>query len=1000
MNAGAFAFAGGNSAVKSSLVESVGVWKDFRKNDYPFHIQTVAFDEKTGTLIISEPPPHVTLDDFKKINPVLEQAVISEEHPIGYDGWVKDLIVPLPEMDKAARQNLFDQINVYLFHTSYKSDVLSLPVNKSSFDKTALDVTVTNADLQDWLITKNEVFESLMTGEQVQFNNLVSQKKSGVYLSSETGLVVWAIDRKKPLNDYLAQARQFALDSDLIVGAISNADMLAIVGRERILPTDVFPPLRTETIMRLAAITNPDLAQSYERKYVFAGKFNEKDDWAPIYLSDELIDSEYGSLLNITDQILKSWSMHGTISYRGFESYKLPKDYPFGDKTLMEFLNINEVTFNWNTFGVGYSSEDSGKRIFALNRTGALPTSYLGENEDNYSQAEEIGYKYFAEIGDANLTRVVQYAGLYQIFQDSKVTIPKDYASFPKYVPDNKDLYNELFGIIKEIKDLSAEDIESFPKNDKFEKFAANLNTIRNFNNPKDLEAAVRSMLEPRNLSNETNKKMAAFQKSFDTLLKQELQTEASLKAKVKRHDEIVSFYNANCVGINLPTAEYNKCLGYRSQVSRLEVEIKNLENKDYSLQLQIINLASSFGVFYQFNEALREAFDFLSIINSFYNPSEVNRLREVYLKSLPTRNSGWIHTPSIVISSSDDIGAIGGHNLGSKITIFKTGKVLPGKVQIVEQNGKQVIIANSNDMSKISALVRNAAVKSRDSVSLKKYLEQNLVVQKPVLPVAKKTRLELPTEVSGKTPTRVGNFLPRTENQGWISNRKTDAFNDDFVRIMKRDDGTEIINYRNRETLANSPTSRNDFLKNMRFEENVPVKIKLENFSEGEANVLMKNMELNYPNHQKMGFIRRIKSSGGKYLAGDYNLAQAKISAPKIETVRRNGAEVTRVSIDVEVPPVAPNNPKLFFRVVNFFKGAVGKVKQQQIVQKFQMLLNSKLRVAKYSSETDAQKIASEVKSEIEKAFPDGFDADVYFYDATVSENLNLNVENDANAE
>src|SRR5262249_17486653 len=149
------------------------------------------------------------------------------------------------------------------------------------------------------------------------------------------------------------ELRQFALDSDLILGAVKKGDCVLAVARERSVPIDVLPPLRTETILQLAKANTDELAQSYERNNVLAGKLPPSagpdmgKDWAPIYLSGELIDTEYGSLLNLTDQLLKSWSMAGHVSYDHF-SYPAPTEFPLG-VALTEFAHTMEVTFNWNT---------------------------------------------------------------------------------------------------------------------------------------------------------------------------------------------------------------------------------------------------------------------------------------------------------------------------------------------------------------------------------------------------------------------------------------------------------------------------------------------------------------------------------------------------------------------------------------------------------------------------------------------------------------------------
>src|SRR5205814_1232991 len=158
---------------------------------------------------------------------------------------------------------------------------------------------------------------------------------------------------RQDLSRFTRDARQFVADSDLIVGAIPGSTHVAIVARERQLTLDALPPLRTETILLLASVDEDELAQSYERNLFGAGKLETNDDWAPIYLSDALIDTEYGSLLNITDQLLKSWTNVGRVKYSTFV-YPDPAAWPF-QRPLPELLGSRSLTYNWNTKGVGYA---------------------------------------------------------------------------------------------------------------------------------------------------------------------------------------------------------------------------------------------------------------------------------------------------------------------------------------------------------------------------------------------------------------------------------------------------------------------------------------------------------------------------------------------------------------------------------------------------------------------------------------------------------------------
>jgi hypothetical protein len=967
-------------------------WETFRRT-FPYHIQGVAYDQRSGDLIISEPPPHVTFKKFQEMFPELTQLEVKET-PVGCDGWVKDIVAQVPPMEEPKRRDLFDRINLYLFHTTYKADVLNLPARRANLDNTdlPLDVTVTSADLNDWLLNKNESFESVVTGEQMAFSEIVSQKKSGVYFSDAPGLIIWAIDRKKSLDNYSAEARQFTVDADLIVGAVSDAEMLVIAGRKRILPLDAFPPLRTETILQLAAVKNADLAQSYERKYPFAGKFNDKDDWAPIYLSDELIDTEYGSLLNITDQILKSWSQAGTVSYINFDDYQKPKTFPFGDKTLNEYLNLGSVTFNWNTFGVGYASEIKGKRIFAINRTGALPTSYLGEQEDNYSEAEEKGYKYFAEIGDPNLTRVVQYAALYQIFQDSPVSIKKT-ADTPKYTPDTTSLYEELLKKILMIKMLPDEDVAEMKTDKDFKEFADAVTTIKAFNNFEEIEAAAKSVLDPRNSNNQTNQKYVQYEAAKNAVLRELRLLQGLYDSKLVARNRVTVNFNNTCV----PRGEAVRCNGLISTRNRLDNELAQLSNTYLTRSGKLGELDRTFGIYVDFSDALNKAFSFLSRYNSSLAPEEINRMKEIYLASLPKRESNWIHTPSIVVSSSNKLKAIGGHNLAAKITTFRTGNVPAGKVLISRIGGKQVITTNAGDIGKVSSLVRKAGARggNADLNALKFNLERELISKPVTIPKPQSSALKFPA-----APRAIKRS---SEKIGWDSTGKINAIEDDVVTITKLDNGSEDIFYRQRKITADTPTSRNDYISSIKYGGKDPARIRMIGFSADEAKALKTSLSIRTSPGERTGIIRLIKDFGtGKTrLVKDYNFSNASISPPQFEVIGSGVGAKTRATIDLVIPRSSPASSGLSLRIVKIFKGVVSKVREQQITQRLTALFNHKFKTQPYAAETDVNLVMTEIRNEIKAEFPDVQEVKFFSYDdITVSDNLKLDKDDDTYAE
>ncbi|HEX9460358.1 MAG TPA: hypothetical protein VGA84_14490 [Thermoanaerobaculia bacterium] len=396
----------------------------FRKT-FPFHTQVLALSgpasDRSRTLIVSEPPPDLKVGDvLAPLAKVLRNHVVHSTD-VGHDGWVKDVVASISGSDADISYALSVE-NRRIFGTSYKSYVLPLPA-KRSVAASNLDLNVTAAELQQWL-KSDAPFAPVEGGTALRPSEIVQTTAAKVYVSRSPGLVAWWLPRDVAVSDCRVQVRQFAIDSDLVIGAAAKPTGVLILGRERRVPVDLLPPLRYETVELLAAAqrgSKGKLAQSYERRHPFAGRMSDGRDWAPILLSPELIDTEYGSLLNITDQLLKGWSNAGKTHYVKFK-YPLPGQYPFGNEPINRKLGARSLVYNWNTKGAGYVVAADDGKFFAMNRAGALPVTYIPEGMSSkevgaeVTSAEDAAYNYFAQSNDPNLVRVVQYAAMYQIF--------------------------------------------------------------------------------------------------------------------------------------------------------------------------------------------------------------------------------------------------------------------------------------------------------------------------------------------------------------------------------------------------------------------------------------------------------------------------------------------------------------------------------------------------------------------------------------------------------
>lgn len=335
--------------IEQSIAYSVKneLWSSLRKS-FNYHIQQIGlskhFEDESCLFIISEPSPNTSVEELQRLLEDYNIFTEIKEHKVGYDGWVKDLIIAVNDVDAEDIADISDILHQYLFKTTYKSYNIKLPIDNefNPYLVENLNYQISVNELEKWFISDAEKFHKDNEQLSITVENILSNKKEGVFFSNEHGFVIWAIKTNSSISNKQEEIRKFTLDSDLILGAISKNNMLVIIGRERQSSIIDLPPLRLETILLLASANNEELSQSYERNTLFAGKLPGGKDWAPIYLSDELQNTEYGSLLNITDQMLKSWSLNGDVEYIDFP-YLKPDYYAFKNG-VMETLNVNELS--------------------------------------------------------------------------------------------------------------------------------------------------------------------------------------------------------------------------------------------------------------------------------------------------------------------------------------------------------------------------------------------------------------------------------------------------------------------------------------------------------------------------------------------------------------------------------------------------------------------------------------------------------------------------------
>ncbi len=440
------------------------IYRDFR-NKYRFHYQTIgmaSFADSSRMILLSDIPPHFETDSISPIFAQFTHKTEAHRHPIGYDGYVTDIVILLGNATLENCNKLIRQLNRKLFFSEYKPTVMTLPAEhkRQYFARENIDYQLTLNEFNNWFMEEGEAFIHLDdTTKAMTVSDLFELQARGVYFSRQPGFVAWAIAKNEDIAKQVTDIRQFTLDADLILGALADSNTLVIIGRERQSPLHELPPLQIESILLLASTTEKELSQSLDINDLMAGKMVSGKDWCPTYLSQELENTEFGDLMTITDVLLKDWSEHGTI-HEGSYRYPEPGYYPF-DKPLFRKLGLNELVYNWNTSGAMYAIDRDRYTIYTLGRTGSLPVSYFNSQERSQSigyRYEDQAYHYFSTLGNTDLARVVQYTALYQLFVDNNISYSGNtYPSFPKNKPFL--LRKPTIELLTVIKSLSKEDI-------------------------------------------------------------------------------------------------------------------------------------------------------------------------------------------------------------------------------------------------------------------------------------------------------------------------------------------------------------------------------------------------------------------------------------------------------------------------------------------------------------------------------------------------------------
>ena len=684
------------------------LWNEFsEKNPYNIQIECIKnYSDNSRVIIISEPSDFVTKNELVDFFQPYNSFVKTYKRKIGFDGWMRDFVVALNDLKEEEYQSFTRDLAKLLYQTDYKASLVdvSTMLEHTPYLNQELNYNITSEELREWFIEDSESIiplegnvDSVTTIAEVLNNDIVDGMQ--LYISSKPGFVFWAIDKLKSPNEltYRINARKFSLDSDVILGAISKNNNVVIVARERCVPITQLPPMRSETLCLLSSTNDESLSQSYERWNLFAGKQVDSlsgKDYAPIFLSDALWHTEYGSILNVTDQMLKSWSENGTIDYIDF-NYPKPVYWAF-DKGVLRDLGVNLLTYNWNTEGCGYIVEDSVYSIYALNRTGSLPVSYIAgdttfttERNPIY-KAEQKAYDFFSTLSNPELAKVVQYTAMYQIFQNFGIHMHYNYHPYyedVKYIMP-RELKLEAINILCKIGTLDSADRA---------KLAASYNVICN-----------PSRRGQSNYIVSNNKEVCKANDIFGLFSYYFLDS--------VNHSDLLKFYQAlkfipqiDTLHDYLNPVIHDDIFIESLALAMIDRKAKNnIEYTSYPLTPQVIKIAGVHVRMKSHEERVKEAIsavfqkqDYVKQFARICGTYNCNDAKMLLVAANADRNRTWIKTPTVVESWSlvDSVAQEGGHNLDSKVTRFRVSdKLEPGQVREINVGNKKIIEVSPAD--------------------------------------------------------------------------------------------------------------------------------------------------------------------------------------------------------------------------------------------------------------------------------------------------------------
>ena len=665
-----------------SLAQQNGdsIWYSFREK-YPNPYQTIGFaqfNDNSQLYLIAEPPSDVNMADIMKVFDGFDASFAVKKWKIGFDGWVKDVIVTVNFIPAGYKASLISDLNNLIFKSSYKAVCLELSpdlIPRELFLKEKINYDITASSLHKWFVDDNMPFVELDNEKEVVlFNDLLSGAKNGVFMSQEPNFIAWVIPQNSDLAQCPDDIRRFTVDSDILLGAISNPDVLIVIGRERQASFTQLPPLRTEIIGMLAASTDKYLSQSLNIAELITGKMKNGADWCPAFLSDPLENNEYGHLLTMTDIFLKDWLSAGCLDYPEYNYPKPPFLYNLKD------VEGKSIRFNWNTDNYLYSASIGGNNMISFKHTSCLNASLfdISEKEEQSlgSNFNKEANRYLQELNNADFARVVQYTALYQIFKANHIAFSA--YRYPAVIDKSRLLLNDTRTNLNKLRYLSDAGITSISK--KIAEDYYNMYLVQNFN---------------LFMSDNHDQKMKIWKTRFDQSAR-----DASVRQMISYEKFITcqKYQEAKSAALeqferdfsNYVEDERKKVLSdfeskNNRKITSLRDKLAGITNYDFDLLCNYVAFPNGrYGSEYDRVRLLSQEVTKLYWpvwIHAGYFGIDMCMVRDKYVKTLEADTTQWMKTPKVVVTDNKAgrtqvagdkfitiFGKVGGHSLTAEI--------------------------------------------------------------------------------------------------------------------------------------------------------------------------------------------------------------------------------------------------------------------------------------------------------------------------------------------